>query len=455
MRRLFVISNRVAPVKEGGGATGGLAVAVLEALKERGGVWFGWSGEVKPAPLGPPKATKSGKLTYLTVPLTQQDYDEYYKGYANQSLWPLFHYRIGVAEFTREFEAGYYRVNQLFARRALEHLREDDLIWIHDYHLIPLAGELRAAGLKNRIGFFLHTPFPALEVLSALPNHERLMRALCEHDVIGFQTENDLRAFQDYIRYEARGAVFADGRIDAFGRSATAAVFPIGIDAESFAKGAAQAENTKQVDRLRNSLIGRAMIIGVDRLDYSKGLPQRFAAYERLLENYPENRGRATFLQIAPPSRADVPEYGMIRAELEQMAGAINGRFAEFDWSPLRYLNKSFSRGILSGFLRTARIGLVTPLRDGMNLVAKEYIAAQNGDDPGVLVLSRFAGAARELEASVIVNPFDVDSTAQALQTALAMSVEERRERWAANWDIVRRQDVRTWRGQFLDVLDR
>jgi len=434
---------------------GGLGVAMLDALKERGGLWFGWSGEVKESPLGKPELTKSGKLTYATTPLTEQDYAEYYKGYANSTLWPLFHYRIGLAEFSKDFESGYYRVNHFFARRLLELIQPDDLIWIHDYHLIPLAGELRQAGLTNRIGFFLHTPFPAVEVFNALPDHPRLIRAMCDYDVLGFQTENDLRAFHDYIRYEAQGAVFADGRIDAFGRTLHAGVFPIGIDAGAFAKTAETAVATKQVERLRESLIGRSMLIGVDRLDYSKGLPDRFAAYDRLLESYPDNRGRVTFLQIAPPSRADVPEYVAIRSELEQLAGAINGRYAEFDWSPLRYLNKSFSRTILSGFLRVARLGFITPLRDGMNLVAKEFVAAQNPEDPGVLVLSRFAGAARELDAAVQVNPFDVGATAEALQTALAMSIEERKERWEACWQVIDRQNIDVWRAQFLAALDR
>ena len=451
----MVVSNRVAPVKEGGGAIGGLAVAMLDALKARGGLWFGWSGEVKEPPLGKPELTKSGKLTYATTALSAQDYAEYYQGYANRTLWPLFHYRIGLTEFSKDFEQGYYRVNHFFARRLLEMVQDEDLIWVHDYHLIPLAAELRQAGLRNRIGFFLHTPFPAVEVFSALPDHQKLMRALCAYDVLGFQTENDLRAFHDYIRYEAQGAVFADGRIDAFGRSLHAAVFPIGIDADAFARMAETAVATKQVERLKDSLIGRSMLIGVDRLDYSKGLPERFAAYDRLLESYPDNRGRVTFLQIAPPSRADVPEYVAIRSQLEQMAGGINGRYAEFDWSPLRYLNKSFSRTILSGFLRVARLGFVTPLRDGMNLVAKEFVAAQNPDDPGVLILSRFAGAARELDAAVQVNPFDVGGVSEALQTALSMSREERIKRWSACRQVIDRQNIDHWRAQFLAALDR
>ena len=453
MKRLVVVSNRVAPVKRGESSVGGLAVAILAALKETGGMWFGWSGEVMASPSHEPNVFPVGRLTYATVDLTRQDYEEYYNGYANSALWPLFHYRLDLATFSRRHFDGYLRVNALFARTLAPLLKGDDIVWVHDYHLIPMGEELRRAGLKNQVGFFLHTPFPAMEVLLALPEHEWLVRALCAYDLVGFQTENDLRAFRDYITIEAGGEAHPDGTIRAFGRTLRAKVFGIGIDTDAIAKDAATAENAMTTQRLRESLGDRNLIIGVDRLDYSKGLVQRFLAFDRLLENFPGNRTRVTLLQIAPPSRSDVPEYLDIRRALEATAGKINGRFAEFDWVPIRYLNKSFKQSTLGGFFRISRIGLVTPLRDGMNLVAKEYVAAQNGDDPGVLVLSRFAGAAREMQAALVVNPFDIDGVAEALEKGLTMPREERHERWSEMMEVLRRNDISVWRNNFLHEL--
>jgi trehalose 6-phosphate synthase len=317
-----------------------------------------------------------------------------------------------------------------------------------------VAEELRRAGLQNRMGFFLHTPFPALEVMTVMPAHESLIRSMCAYDLVGFQTESDLRAFWDYIVLEAGGEVIDNRMIRAFGRTVRADVFPIGIDTDNLAKQAEIAHASRQIERLRQSLVERDLIVGVDRLDYSKGLPERFQAFERLLQNYPSNRGRVTFMQIAPPSRSDVPEYLEIRQTLETAAGHINGRFAEFDWVPIRYLNKSFNRRTLAGFFRTARIGLVTPLRDGMNLVAKEYVAAQDPKDPGVLVLSRFAGAARELDSALIVNPYDMDNVAEALERGLQMSKVERRERWTAMFNRLKQHDVVAWREDFVDNLE-
>jgi len=451
--KLIIVSNRVARIREGSANPGGLAVAILEALQEFGGLWFGWSGEIKDAPHGSPKETKAGKITQVTVDLTERDYEEYYRGYSNQSLWPLFHYRPVLSEYSQRTFDGYMRVNAMFASRLVSRVDEGDLIWVHDYHLIPLGSELRRAGITNRLGFFLHTPFPALEVFLTQPNHQALIKALCQYDVVGFQTENDLRAFHDYIRYETRGVVYADGRIEAYGREFVARVFPISIETEAFADLAAKGVKSKQTQKLKKMLGSANMIIGVDRLDYSKGLPNRFDAFEKLLEFYPENRNNVTFVQIAPPSRSDVPEYQQIRAELEGKAGHINGRFADLDWVPLRYLNRSFSRPMLAGIFRLARAGLVTPLRDGMNLVAKEYVAAQDPADPGVLVLSRFAGAARELTGAVSINPYDVEGIAQGVQTALAMSKDERIERHNANMVVLRRNDITNWRQQFMAAL--
>ena len=454
MSRLIVVSNRVAPVDEGKATAGGLAVAVLAALKETGGIWFGWSGEVMSAPTTQPRIYDVGKLTYATVDLTQQDFDEYYNGFANGTLWPLFHYRLDLTAFSRRDYAGYLRVNGLFAGKLFPMLQADDRLWIHDYHLIPMGEALRHAGFEGRIGFFLHTPFPAFEILVALPSHPDLVRALCAYDVIGFQTDGDLHSFHEYITREAGGRIHDDGTVEAFGRMLLAGTFPIGVDADNVTHMAEAAIGGQQSIRLRQSLGERALIIGVDRLDYSKGLVHRFLAFERLIESYPENRNKATLMQIAPPTRVDVREYIEIRRELEETAGRVNGRFAEFDWVPIRYLNKSVNRRTLAGFFRAAQIGLVTPLRDGMNLVAKEFVAAQDPNDPGVLVLSRFAGAADQLREALLVNPFDIDEMAEAMQRGLDMPLNERQGRWHELYAIVCESDISAWRRQFLDALD-
>ena len=455
MGRLIVVSNRVAPVEEAKGSVGGLAIAMLSALRASGGLWFGWSGRTSASEeaVTPSIQTKSG-ITYATLDLSPQDHAGYYNGYANRTLWPLFHYRLHLTDYNRRECETYLHVNRWFAEKLAPLLRSTDIIWVNDYHLIPLGEALRSIGVKHRIGFFLHTPFPAPQVLTALPNHVSLMRSLMAYDVIGFQTAVDLRAFRDYMRFEAGGSIAPDGRVSAFSRTALAGAFPIGVDTDAFAALAEDAADSNRTERLRGSLRGRDLIIGVDRLDYSKGLVERFRAFERFLELFPGRRARVVFMQIAPPTRAEVPEYQQIRRTLEGMAGHIAGRFAEPDWTPIRYLNRSFNRNVLAGYHRSSRIGLVTPLRDGMNLVAKEYVAAQNPEDPGVLVLSQFAGAAQELDSALIVNPFDTDGVAEAIERGLSMPLEERRERWEAMMDRLRRQDVTAWRESFVAAVN-
>jgi trehalose 6-phosphate synthase len=453
LSRLVIVSNRVAPIAEGKTAAGGLAVAVLAALKEDGGIWFGWNGEVVAGVPPKPDLMTVDNLTYATFGMTRRDYNEYYTGFANSALWPLFHYRLDLAKFRSRDLTGYLRVNGRFAKTLAPMLRVDDTIWVHDYHLIPLAEELRKTGSNHPIGFFLHTPLPPLEILVALPHHERIMKALCAYDLVGFQTVKDLAAFHDYVVLEAEGDVLSDGTIKAFGRTLRAEAFPIGIDTREIVALAAKQAKSPERERLDVILRDHAMIIGVDRLDYSKGLVERFRAFERMLELYPRSQGKVTLMQIAPPSRSDVGGYNEIRTDLETTAGNINGRFADFDWVPIRYLNKSFERSELTCFFRAARVGMVTPLRDGMNLVAKEYIASQAPDDPGVLILSRFAGAAQELDSALIVNPYDTDEVAKALDQALQMPVEERIERHREAITRLRRNNVHVWRRKFLAAL--
>ncbi len=456
MSRLVVVSNRVAPARSGGGtgAEGGLAVAMQGALKDRGGVWFGWSGKTAPHDSGKADIVEIGATSYATVDLSQQDYDEYYTGYANSVLWPLFHNRIDLTDFSRRDRAGYQRVNALFAGHLQPLLQKDDVVWVHDYHFIPLGEFLRQAGCTQKLGFFLHIPWPPMEILLALPNHRSLVQQLCTYDLIGFQTEADKHAFLEYIQQEAGGEVLSGGRIRAFEQTPAVKVFPISIDTADVATLARRAENGAQSKRLKKSLLNRQLITGVDRLDYTKGLIERLEAYQHLLSRYPAYRGHVTLLQIAPPSRSDLADYQRMRRQVETIAGHINGTYAEFDWSPVRYLNRGFKRQTLMGFLRLSTVGLVTPLRDGMNLVAKEFVAAQNPEDPGVLVLSRFAGAARELESALIVNPYDIEGVAETLAKALSIPIEERRERWSAMFKHLSRYDLIYWRESYLRALE-
>ena len=453
MTRLVVVSNRVAPITEGEPAAGGLAVGVLDALRAKGGIWFGWSGEVSNAEPASHAARDVGPITLITIDLTRRDYDEFYRGFANGTLWPVLHYQTGLARFDWAEFAGYRRVNTLYASSLAPLLRPDDVIWAHDYHLLCLAESLRAAGAANRMGLFLHTPFPEPGVLMTIPAHGALVEAMCAYDLLGFQTETDRTAFVDYVLRQAGGAALDGDHIAAFGRTLRTGVYPIGVHAEAVRAEAELAANRRQALRLHKNLAGRLLVLSVDRLDYSKGLRERFQAFERYLQDHPRSHGHVVFTQIAPPSRGDIQTYREIRRELEAESGRINGHFAELDWVPLRYLNRAFPRATLMPLYAEARVGLVTPLRDGMNLVAKEYVAAQDPDDPGVLVLSQFAGAARELAAALIVNPYDQAGMAEALDRALTMRLEERRARHAAMLDVLNTNTLDRWRDRFAADL--
>ncbi len=451
MSRLVVVSNRVALPREA--RAGGLASAMQAALAEKGGLWFGWSGRTVAEPERSIETLRDGRVEFALLDLTAAEHREYYLGFANRTLWPLLHFRPSLLDYHRDDFAGYRHVNALFARHLAPLLRDGDRVWIHDYHLIPLAAELRALGVGARIGFFLHVPFPPAALLSMLPHHEKLFPALAACDLVGVQTQTDRAALLGYFRDETNAQVDGDVVTMPNGRRFATAAFPIGIDADRVAAQARKAESGAATKRLVRSLEGRQLAIGVDRLDYSKGLPQRFDAFGRFLSRLPEWRSRVSFLQIAPPSREDVPEYRDLRSRLERIAGATNGRYAEPDWVPIRYVNRSFGHATLAGFYRVADVALVTPIRDGMNLVAKEFVASQPADDPGVLVLSSFAGAAEQLREAIVINPLDADDIGEALERALTMPLPERRERWAAMFDTVRTQDISAWREAFLQRL--
>ena len=456
MSRLIVVSNRVNPPSNPGEAsTGGLAMALSAALREYKGLWFGWSGQTTDVFDGRLNIQKVGGVTVATVDLEAHDFDEYYNGFANRTLWPLFHYRIDLTAYDRSYGEGYARVNQRFAETLAPLIESDDLVWVHDYHLIPLATGLRRQGIRGPIGFFLHIPWPPHQLLATLPRARELVESLFDYDLIGFHTVEWLDAFRDYVLKEAGGSEGPDGRLRAFGKSVRAIADPIGIDAADFAEASRSEAADEHFETMINSAGGRSIIVGVDRLDYSKGLEDRFLAYERFLEDNEDWRERCFLLQIAPTSRGELEAYQHIRADLETLTGRINGAYAALDWTPIRYVNRNYRRDELAGVYRAARVGLVTPLRDGMNLVAKEYVAAQNPDDPGVLILSRFAGAAVQMPEALIVNPFSQEDVADALRRGLEMPREERISRWRALMDGVERDDVLAWRETFVAALER
>jgi trehalose 6-phosphate synthase len=450
--RLVAVSNRVTDSTK---AAGGLAVGVLAAMKSRGGLWFGWSGKMAADGSTAVGVTVRDNVEFATFDLPRHDFDLYYAGFCNGTLWPLFHYFVGGLRYSpAQFDA-YVRVNKLFAERLAPLLRDDDLVWVHDYHLMHLARELRARGVARPLGFFLHIPFPHIEALRALPHYGDLIRALLEFDVVGFQTPRDIASFRSaVVDVLGTSALYHDEIRRPHGRTRLG-VFPIGVDVEVIRREARQSQTSRIVKRMSSGLRGRRCVIGVDRLDYSKGLVERFEAYEMLMQTRPERLSNVSFLQIAPLSRSDVQAYRTIRKTLEQAAGRINGKFAETDWTPIRYLNRDFSHDVLMGFLRNAAVGVVTPVRDGMNLVAKEFVAAQDPSDPGVLVLSTLAGSADELGDALLVNPHDRRDVADAINAALDMPREERRARHERMARVLEHNDVHAWCARFVAELER
>jgi trehalose 6-phosphate synthase len=452
MARLVIVSNRVPIPKARITAAGGLAVALRDILTP-GAMWFGWSGRLSSTPAVQPALVEARGVTYATVDLTAEAHRAFYVGFANGALWPLLHFRLGLMHFRREDYRGYLAVNETFAAALSQVVQPDDTVWAHDYHLLPFGRMLRQHGFQGPIGFFLHVPFVPPSMLEAMPVARELVADLCAYDLVGFQTEEHARDFRDCAQ-RMLGATIDGEWVKLNGRRMRVFADPIGIDAQGFAHEAERAANDKLVQRVAGSLVGRDLAIGVDRMDYSKGLPQRFEAYGRLLERHPEHRRKIHFLQICPRSREEVDEYRKLRAELDRLTGRINGRFSELDWTPLRYSTRPAPRATLAGLYRIGRIGVVTPLRDGMNLVAKEFVAAQPDDDPGVLVLSQFAGAAYELTEALIVNPFDPDAIAEAMHVGLTMSLDERKERQAALKAKVFRTTAEAFCRRFITALE-
>jgi len=451
---LVVVSNRVARGKANEPMTGGLAAALLPVVENSGAIWVGSSGRVRDGaqkePFAEIEALGAGALAMLDLPAAH--YGGYYEGFANSALWPALHSRTDLIKASQEDYLSYREVNAFMARALLRFQKPDAAFWIQDYHFLALGAELRDLGVTQPLGFFLHTPWPARAVIGGVPHHRELVEAMLAYDLIGFQTEDDCENFLSYVSSDL-GLVVQDGIVVSRYGISRAAVFPIGIDPEKFAQQAAKAVSHPDVSRLRRSLNGEKLAIGVDRLDYSKGLINRINAFDRMWTLRPALQRTVSLLQIATPSRGAIEAYGNLQNELAKLVSDVNGRHGEVDWTPIRYLNKGFSQTVLAGLYRTAQVGVVTPLHDGMNLVAKEYVAAQNPADPGVLVLSRFAGAANELDTALLVNPHDIDGMARTIATALSMPLTERRLRWEAMMAKLRGSTIQQWFGDFVDAL--
>lgn len=454
MSRLVAISNRVGTARDVS-SVGGLSVGLISALQESKGLWFGWSGKTydrKSHQDTSLKISEAGGITRALIDLPKADYEGYYNGYANHCLWPLLHFRIDLTRYDLGNFESYLRINALFAQKLYPLLKPRDLIWVHDYHLFPLGEALRKLGVRQHTGFFLHTPFPPRDILNALPGHQALMRRLFDYDLVGFQTKLDLDRFCEYVKHELRGQV-RRRFIMVDGKNLRIGAFPIGIKVDQIQGFAFSAEGDKACARQRENLRDRTQIIGADRLDYSKGLLRRVRAYNLLLLRHPELQGKVEFLQIAPISRGGLESYRRFGAELQQDANEINGRFAQHDWTPLRILTRGVPRKTLTWLYRASLVGLVTPVRDGMNLVAKEYIAAQDPENPGVLILSCFAGAAQQMKAALLVNPYDMLEMAEALYRALTMSLDERCQRFNELMRGLQENDIHQWRSSFVSEL--
>jgi len=434
--------------------TGGLAAALLPVVEKSGAIWVGSSGRVRDGnqkePFAEIEALGAGALAMLDLPAAH--YGGYYEGFANSALWPALHSRTDLIRASQEDYTSYREVNAFIARALLRFRKPDSVFWVQDYHFLALGAELRNLGVMQPVGFFLHTPWPSRALIGGVPHHRELIEAMLAYDLIGFQTDEDCENFLGYVKQDLGLAVDKGIVVSHHGKT-RAAVFPIGIDPQKFAQQAAKAMTHPDVSRLRRSLNGEKLAIGVDRLDYSKGLINRIKAFDRMWTTQPQLLRTVSLLQIATPSRGAIEAYGNLQSEVAKLVTDVNGIHGEADWTPIRYLNKGYGQAVLAGLYRTAQVGVVTPLQDGMNLVAKEYVAAQNPADPGVLVLSKFAGAANELDTALLVNPNDVDGMARTIATAFSMPLTERRTRWEAMMEKLRGSTIQQWFADFVEAL--
>ncbi len=464
--RLIVVSNRLPYVlekKQDNGhwtlkpGSGGLVTALLPVLRDRGGMWIGWSGVTEEVPEMSKifkSASRDAGYDLKPVSLSPEEVENYYHGYSNESVWPLFHDLQTRCEFEPAYWQAYTKVNRKFAEVIAAECLGEDFVWVHDYQLMDVAHHLREAGHCANLAFFLHIPFPAPDIFMKLPERSAVLTSLLDHDLVGFQTQRDRRNFIQCVRTLVKNArITAEGHLHVVkigGREMRVGSFPIGIDAAAFAKSAADPQVEERVHVIRSRFEGRQIVLGLDRLDYTKGIPQRIRAFASLIERFPEVRRRVNLFQVVVPSREGIQRYDELKLEIEQLVGEVNGRLGEVGWVPVHYFFRSLSQTELLAFYRMASIGLVTPLKDGMNLVAKEFCACSLDED-SVLVLSQFAGAAAQMgQGAVVVNPYDVEQTADALYAAFHMTSGERRYRMRRLRRNVRTQNVFWWVDSFM-----
>src|SRR5215475_8742866 len=463
MNRLIVVSNRLPFALDSTGedlwtvtpAVGGLVSAIEPILRERGGIWIGWpgiAGEIPKTMLA--EATRDAGYKVVPVALSGTERDEFYYGYSNEVIWPLFHDLQNFCNFEPAYWETYKAVNERFADAIADCSQADDFIWVHDYHLMYVAQALRERGLRMALTFFLHIPFPPYDIFSKLPQQQRLLRALLQFDLLGFQTRRDVRNFLGCVRRvmsDARVVPRRELQLVRFEkREIRVGNFPIGIDFESFEKGAMSHAVARRSQQLRGAFPDCQLILGVDRLDYSKGIPERLRAYRDALERHPELRGRIVLIQVVVPSRVEIPRYHEFKQRIDRLVGDINGRFSTSTWLPVQYHFRGLEREDLLAHYRACDIAFITPLKDGMNLVAKEYCACRIEQD-GVLILSQFAGAAQQLKPdALLVNPYDVEQLADTLLRAFQMSEAERRARMKRMRRVVRDENVFWWVDSFL-----
>ncbi|MBI1289763.1 trehalose-6-phosphate synthase [bacterium] len=466
-RSLYVVSNRLPIVvknQQDGSlkvapASGGLVTALRPILRQYGGAWIGWPGTAQGAPLDKLLDELGSEIgsRFIPVELSEALVDGFYYGFSNETLWPLFHDLLGFARFERTKWEAYCESNRIFADVTAQTIESDGIVWVNDYQLMLMATELRSRGVTNPLTFFLHIPFPSPDILARLPWREQLVKSLLDFDLVGLQTQRDLRNFLACVRTIVPTAEIESGKTVALirhdDRVTRAGHFPISIDTKEFEDRARSKEVEDAAWYLHGEYPDQQILLGVDRLDYTKGLLAKFRAFERALEKYQDLHRRVTMLQIVVPSRQDIPEYAAWKARMDQTVGEINGRFARRGWMPLHYVYQALSFTELLGHYRAAEVCLVTPLKDGMNLVSKEYCAACV-DDNGVLVLSEFAGSAAQLQsAALMVNPHDCEAMADTIHRAVNMHHDERRDRMSRLRQSVRRHNVFKWVQSFLDVL--
>lgn len=457
--RLIVVSNRVPPASSfesqgrGEASAGGLVTAVRAAMEQSGGMWFGWSGRsTRRRVTTGPTVRIFDRIQLATMDLSDDEVSLFYLGFSNRTLWPLLHSFPMRVVIRRDTYRAYRRINLRFAQALMPLLRSDDIVWVQDFHLFHLGYELRRLGWRGRLGFFLHVPFPPAEIFSIMPWSRGTLEALLHYDLVGLHDERYLHNLVDALDVELGGELNGDSYAYR-GQTVRLGVFPIGIDPDTFRPREYGHQHNLSDELGLAAVPDRRLILGVDRLDYTKGIPHRLRIFERLLERHPSLGGKLIYIQISSPSRTRVPEYVQEKEQVERLVGQINGRFSEAGWVPIRYLYRSYSQTELAGFYHETDVCLVTPLRDGMNLVAKEFVAAQDVDSPGVLVLSRFTGAASTMKDAVIVNPYDVEGTAEATYQALRMPVSERRRRNRSLLSVVERYSSRSWSDSFCATL--